>query len=150
AAPQMCTSGPPTHVGTATLLATGLPSTSTLSNTSIDILRIDCEGLPTIGCSLQISEPPPGVPLRGTILFSSGAQGFAYFGGETLGLPLLVRLQALGFRLVDRGWAPGWFASGGSVRKQSCRYATMMRWVHDNVHTTGPFCVFGSSGGASE
>jgi hypothetical protein len=150
AAPQMCTSGPPTQIGTATLLAAGLASASPLPNTTIDILRIDCEGLQTVGCALQITEPPAGVPLRGTILFSSGAQGFAYFGGETLGLPLLVSLQALGFRLVDRAWAPGWFTTGGSVRKQSCRYATMLRWVYDNLHTTGPFFAFGSSGGCAE
>ncbi len=146
---QSCV-GPPTGLGTVVELTRGVPIPGKLPNTTADVLRIDCDGVASVGVTLMISEPPTGVPLRGTIVFSTGALGTAFYGWELFGLPLLQRLQPLGFRLVDRAWTPGWFNTGGSIKKQSCRYGTLLKWIHDNYHTTGSFVAIGSSGGSAE
>ncbi len=147
---QSCGSGPPTTLGQVTVVSQGNTLPSPLPNTTFDVLRIDCAGLPPIGLALQISEPPAGVPVRGTIVFCSGGAGVVFYSSEQNGIPLFQRLLAHGFRLVDRLWAPGWFMDTMSIRKQSCRFATALQWIHDQYHTTGVFGAFGQSGGAAE
>ncbi len=111
---------------------------------------MDGQGNPSIDVELRVSEPDPLLPLRGTVLFGSGGTGVDFYteqpGGETLFLDLLGR----GFRLVEYRWTTGWFESGSSVKQQSARYAILLVWVHDNVHTTGAFCASGNSGAATE
>jgi hypothetical protein len=34
--------------------------------------------------------------------------------------------------------------------KESCRYATLLTWIHDNIHTGGKFVATGNSGGSAE
>ncbi|MEM7200746.1 MAG: hypothetical protein AAF628_10795 [Planctomycetota bacterium] len=136
--------------GTSTVVASGIPVPGPMPRTTADVLQIDCDGVPAIGVTIQITEPPPGTPVRGTIVFSTGDIGVTFFSSEFFGLPLFQTLSDLGFRLVDRAWVPGWFSHPVSVRKQSCRYATLLRYVHDQYHTTGIFGAFGSSGGAAE
>ena len=36
------------------------------------------------------------------------------------------------------------------MRKESCRYATLLTWIHDHVHTRGKFVATGNSGGSAE
>ncbi len=145
---QSCTTSPPYGLGQVTVLTASLPSASPLPWTTNDILRIDCEGLPAVAVVLQVSAPPPGVRERGTIVFANGAYGASFFSAEANGLPLFQVLQAAGYRLVDQAWAPSWFANAASVRKQSCRFATVLQWVHDHCHATGTFGAVGSSSGA--
>ena len=38
----------------------------------------------------------------------------------------------------------------GGMAAVSCRYATLLTWIHDTVHQSGGFCATGNSGGSSE
>jgi hypothetical protein len=91
-----------------------------------------------------------GVPYLGTVLMASGGNGVEYYGGPGGGDAIVQALLDSGLRVVDRRWSYGWFDSSAFVRPQSVRYATLLKWVYENVHTGGPFGVTGNSGGAAE
>jgi len=59
-------------------------------------------------------------------------------------------IAAMGFRVVDRSWAGGWPTAEGGLVKESCRYATLLTWVHDHLHKGGKFVATGNSGGSAE
>jgi hypothetical protein len=56
----------------------------------------------------------------------------------------------MGFLVVDRAWNGGWTTHEGGLRKESCRYATLLTWVHDHLHKGGKFVATGNSGGSAE
>ncbi|MEM7203572.1 MAG: hypothetical protein AAF628_25130 [Planctomycetota bacterium] len=147
---QGCTAGAPTQLGVVVVEAAGRPGHPSLPGSRVDIVRVECAGLPTLRAGVLIADPPAGTPRRGTVVLGTGAKGTAAFSSEPLGLPLVTSLLDAGFRIVDRAWQPGWFSSGGSVRKQSCRYATLLQWVFDEHHDGGAFGAVGSSAGSSE
>lgn len=150
ASAQLCTEGPPTTLGSVQVLLWGVPSTVPLPRTTNHVLQIDCEGIGSVAVHVQVSEPPPGIPARGTVVISNGSLGVATYSSEPDGLAVVRELQAAGFRVVDRAWVPGWFSGPEGVRKQSCRYATLLDWVDRTLHGPGPLCALGSSAGSGE
>jgi uncharacterized protein (TIGR03437 family) len=102
-----------------------------------------------VDVQIRIIEPSGGA-IRGTVVFSSGSSGTGFYEGNSG--PLFQSLTAIGFRVVDRAWAgpSGWVTSEGGFRKQSCRYATLLTWIRDRIHTQGKFVVSGNSGGSAE
>lgn len=144
-----CASGPPFGLGQVTVLQQTcnpgpLPGTTCLR------LLVQCAGIPDIEAELRITEPAPGVPLRGTVLFGTGGGGTDFYVDRPGGSELFQDLLARGFRIVDRRWQRGWFFDPFGVRRQSCRYATLLAWVRNNAHTSGAFVATGNSGGSGE
>ena len=136
---------------TATVLPGPGPSgPGTILNTTSALLRIEGQGNTPIQVELRISEPNATVPLAGTVLLSSSGGGTKFYGESTNGRMLLIELLAAGYRVVDRRWIVNWFSTEPSIKQQSARYATLLEWVDDNVHTTGSFNATGNSGGSSE
>jgi hypothetical protein len=80
----------------------------------------------------------------------SGSGGKSFYAGPQEGQLLLKAIAAMGFRVVDRNWTGGWTTSEGGLRKESCRYATLLTWIHDNLHKAGKFVATGNSGGSAE
>ncbi len=142
----------PTALGNVTLLADSCQDgPGPLPNTRCQSVLVECDSLSPIVCSLRITEPDSGVALRGTVVFGTGGSGMEFYGAQADGQALFTELAALGFRIVDRKWAsPGWFSGGALTRWGSCRYATLITWVHDTIHTDGAFCASGNSGGSAE
>ncbi len=147
---QSCYAGPPVSIGSITVVARGLPASTRMPNSTVDALTVHCRDLPDIGVLLQVTPPPAGVSERGTVVLGSGALGTTFYSAETNGFPLALALHQLGFRVVDRAWVPGWFTSAAGLRKQSCRYGTLLDHVFRTYHGTGAFCALGSSGGSAE
>jgi hypothetical protein len=56
----------------------------------------------------------------------------------------------MGFRMVDRAWDGGWTTQEGRLVKQSCRYATLLTWIHDHIHTEGSLSPPETPGGSAE
>jgi hypothetical protein len=139
-------------IGTVTVISsTTCPSgPGNLPNTTCMQLQVDSLSNPPIGVELRVLEPAPGVPQIGTVLFGIGGDGTDFYTAKAGGTELFVNLLALGFRIVDRRWETGWYSTGTSVREQSARYATLLTWVHDQLHTTGVFCASGNSAGSAE
>lgn len=112
-------------------------------------LEVTCEGLDPIEVDINVYEPT--APVQGTVLFGTGGSGTGFYLLGDDGADLRARLGASGYRLVDRKWAgEGWYVGTPGLRFASCRYATLLQWLHDNVHDVGGFCATGNSGGSAE
>jgi endo-1,4-beta-xylanase len=122
-----------------------------LANTTCRKLEVRCEGLTSIEAQIRITEPVAEIPLRGTVVFGSGGGGAGFYGSSPGGQTLFAEVAAIGFRIVDRAWVgKGWTTGEGGMRKTSCRYATLLTWIRDHIHTQGKFVASGNSGGSAE
>jgi hypothetical protein len=121
-----------------------------IPNTTCKILQVACPGLKPIQVQIRITAPAAGVPMRGTVVVGSGAGGNGLYAGQEGGKILVTEVAAMGFQVVDRAWAGGWTTHEGGLRKESCRYATLLTWIHDHVYTRGKFVATGNSGGSAE
>lgn len=120
-----------------------------LADTSCRRLEVSCPELKPIQVSIRVTEPATGVPFHGTVVMGSGQGGNSFYGNGP-GQILVKDIAAMGFRVVDRNWDGGWTTSEGGLRKESCRYATLLTWVHDTLHKSGKFIATGNSGGSAE
>jgi hypothetical protein len=100
---------------------------------------------------IRITEPAAGVPFRGTVVMGSGRGGDTFYAGQQ-GKILVQEVAAMGFRVVDRAWdgENGWSTKEAGFLKESCRYATLLTWIHDHLHKQGKFVATGNSGGSAE
>ena len=114
-------------------------------NTTCRRLEVSCPELRPIEVQIRVTQPAAGVATRGTVMLGSGGGGNAFYGS-----PLVRDLAAMGFLVVDRAWTGGWTTHEGGLRKESCRYATLLTWVHDHLHKSGKFVATGNSGGSAE
>jgi hypothetical protein len=125
-----------------------------IAGTACRQLQVTCPGLKPIAVQIRITEPAAGIPFRGTVVLGSGAGGSGFYvpGGDRQAF--LTSLTALGFRVVDRAWTGtgtrGWTTSEAGLKKEACRYATLLTWIHDHIHTGGKFVATGNSGGSAE
>lgn len=121
-----------------------------LPNASCLLLEVTALTNPLTNVELRVADPALGTPLIGTVVLGGGGIGADFFtdgvGGEDLSLALL----GAGFRVIDRRWPTGWFDAGTGVREQSARYAVLLDWIRTNLHTVGPLCAVGNSGGSAE
>lgn len=118
-----------------------------------------CPGVPAIDAEVLVAEPSTASP-PGTIVFGSGGGGGAYYedAGDGAGAagPMLERLRAKGFRIVERAWAGPpqsgqWFEGTAGPTASSCRYATLATWIKQRfTQNKGKFCGTGNSGGSVE
>lgn len=116
------------------------------ARTACRVVVVACPGLKDLRAQIRITEPDAGKQLRGTVVLGSGGGGGGFYGAQTL----VSELAAMGFRVVDRAWDGGWTTQEGGLKKEACRYATLLTWIHDSVHTGGKFVATGNSGGSAE
>ena len=136
-------------LGTVTESADACPA-GPVAETTCRRLVVSCPGVKDISAAIRISEPGSGVPFRGTVVIGSGGAGNSFYAGDPGGQILVKDIAAMGFRVVDRSWAGGWPTAEGGLVKESCRYATLLTWVHDHLHKGGKFVATGNSGGSAE
>ena len=111
-----------------------------------------CQGVADTTVRLKITEPT-GV-VKGTVILGTGTGGGSFY--ESFGQPavnnIILPLLRNGFRVVQRSWfgSNGWLTGPGGPSKLACRYATLVDGVYKNIHTSGPMCVSGNSGGSVE
>jgi hypothetical protein len=111
---------------------------------------VECPGLKDLQAQLRITEAASGKPLRGTVVLGSGGNGAGFYGSQKAGQLLAGELAAMGFQVVDRAWDGGWPTREGGLKKEACRYATLLSWIHGQIHTGGKFVATGNSGGSAE
>jgi hypothetical protein len=121
-----------------------------IANTVCRRFMVSCPSIKDIQVSVRIIEPAAGVPFRGTVVMGSGGAGAGFYGGDEGGQLLEKDIAAMGFRVVDRSWAGGWPTAEGGMVKESCRYATLLTWIHEHLHKGGKFVATGNSGGSAE
>lgn len=121
-----------------------------LAGTACRRLEVGCPDLKPLEVQIRITEPAAGVPPRGTVVMGSGGGGGTFYAVSPDVQGLVKDIAAMGFRVVDRSWKGGWTTHEGGLKKESCRYATLLTWVHDNLHKGGKFVATGNSGGSAE
>jgi hypothetical protein len=136
-------------LGSVRELASACPA-GPLADTACKRVEVSCDGMKAIEAQLRITQPAAGVALRGTAVLGSGSAGSGFYVGSKDVQALVKDLAAMGFRVVDRAWTGGWTTHEGGLKKESCRYATLLTWVHDQLHTDGKFVATGNSGGSAE
>jgi len=121
-----------------------------VANTTCRRLQVSCEGIKTIEVQIRITEPASNSTPRGTVVMGSGAGGNTFYGSSEAGQELVRSLTSMGFRTVDRAWQGGWTTHEGGLRKESCRYATLLTWIRMHLYSEGAFVATGNSGGSAE
>ena len=120
-------------------------------NTSCMVLEVNCPKLKPFHAQLRVTEPAAGVPYRGTVVMASGGSGTEFYADQEGGRILVGEIAAMGFRVADRSWdRPGWGMDGVGLVPESCRFATLLTWIHDRIHKGGKFITTGNSGGSAE
>jgi len=137
-------------LGTVTLLGACPSGSGSFPNTTCALLRVQASGLPDIDVEVRVTEPTPGAPYLGTVVLGSGGNGVEFYASQGGGDLVVQALLDGGVRVIDRRWTAGWFDSSPFVLPQSARYATLLQYLYENVHTGGSFGVTGNSGGAAE
>src|SRR5260370_29555540 len=80
----------------------------------------------------------------------SGGNGAGFYAGSEGGRILVGEIAAMGCRVVDKAWEGGTNTFEGGLKKQSCRYAALLTWIHDRIHKQGKFVATGNSGGSAD
>jgi hypothetical protein len=111
---------------------------------------VSCPGLKDLRAQLRVTEPPPGKPARGTVVFGSGGNGAGFYAAQPAMQTLVGELAEMGFLVVDRAWDGGWVTQEGGLKLEACRYATLLTWIHATLHRGGKFVATGNSGGSAE
>lgn len=148
-------------LGTATIGAGGACGVGTsIPTTRCLLATVNCPNGPRgdavaqLTANLKVSDPSGAV--TGTIVCFSGGTSTEFFetlSSGTAAAAVLTPLLALGYRVVQVGWASSPFAGSAGALGVMCRPATLLRAIYDDssIHTVGlPFVVLGQSGGASQ
>jgi hypothetical protein len=140
--------GPP-QLGSVTEGPEACPA-GPVANTTCRRLQVSCPDLKPIAVQIRITQPAAGAALRGTVVLGSGGGGGTFYAGAPPVQELVTQLAGMGFLVVDRAWNGGWTTHEGGLRKESCRYASLLTWVRDHLHRGGKFVATGNSGGSAE
>jgi hypothetical protein len=116
-------------------------------------LDITCPKLPDYTAYIKIVAPTR--QSFGTVLFTSGGDVNSLYEAYTYGQNVIrsvvsSRLTAVELTFGDPfSQGPGWEydANGAGVRAASCRYATVVQWVYDNLTNNNVLCATGNSAG---
>lgn len=126
------------------------PAPSKLANTTCQQMSVQCPGLARLGVEVLVSRPPDGIAVRGTVVLGTGGGGTGFYEASAASGAMVERLRVAGFIVVQRAWENGWHLTTAGMAAAACRYATLLQWVRDSVHTTGGFCATGNSAGSAE
>jgi hypothetical protein len=121
-----------------------------LARTDCRVVVVSCPAIRDLRAQVRVTQPAPDKQLRGTVVLGSGGNGGGFYGGQQGGQILAGELAAMGFRVVDRAWDGGWPTQEGGLKKEACRYATLLTWIRSQLHTEGKFAATGNSGGSAE
>lgn len=133
----------------------GSCSNGSLPRTSCRLLRVSCPDVADVQVEIRITDPPTGTSRIGTVVLGTGGGGTSYYEGDAVARAMMLDLSDAGYRLVQRQWigGDGWITGPGGFPAVSCRYATLLQYIHDNIHQsslTEALCATGNSGGSSE
>ena len=112
---------------------------------------------------VSIAVARPDGEARGTVAFFSGGGGRDWWGSEGSSGETLQEIRGEGLATVQVRWKDEWLGATQGDRagpeRLACRSATVIRWIHDEVHERlgaggepgrCGFCLTGTSGGASQ
>lgn len=145
--------GGPLPYGQASGADVSCPAGSPAGSACIRLV-VSCPDVPPATAVVQLTRPEAAVTNRGTVVLTTGGAGTLFNRTvSVLGSSMIAAFAAEGLLVADVAWdAPGVWG-GPQARTLACRSATLLRWVHDNLHTGGRsrlFAAQGTSGGAAQ
>jgi hypothetical protein len=123
-----------------------------IPGTSCVAVEVSCPGIESLTAEVRVSPPTGGKAVLGTVVLGTGGGGIGFGDVQPPVVEMITALRAKGYQIVRRRWTgkQGWLAGSAGAGALSCRYATLVTWIHDNVHVGGAFCAAGNSGGSAE
>jgi len=117
-------------------------------------LTISCPSVASYTADIKVTNPA-GASV-GTIVYTTGGGGNQLyedqfmFGNVAINNVVQANYTAVQTNFNDTGLGnTGWLDGPGGPLLLSCRWASLAKWVHDNVRTANTaFCATGNSGGA--
>ncbi len=117
---------------------------------------VTCPDVSEASAQLRLSRPTADVTHKGTIVLTTGGPGtFSYYGSpEDIPGKMVDTFVSDGLVTVDIQWEePGIWEGNSRATTLACRYATVSRWIYDNLHEGGEETLYvaqGNSGGAAQ
>lgn len=121
-------------------------------------MTVSCPGVPDVMAYVKTNSPT-GTPL-GTVTYNTGTDGNGLYESIfTYGTTAVQNVLNAGFTTVQIDWGTpfntsqpdGWALGPGGVLASACRYATVTKWIYDNIqldNASVPYCATANSGGA--
>ena len=153
-----CTDGATRPLGTVSDVSS-VTCQGTIANGVCQQMTVSCPDVPNVFAYVKTNYPtgtPVGVASYGTGTEGNGLYDTMFtYGAEYAIDPVL----AAGFITVQISWGTpfnssqpnGWVQGPGGVLAASCRYATVLQWIQQNIGTSTPnlpYCATANSGGA--
>jgi hypothetical protein len=150
---------PTDPLGRAMASSIDCPDTSSSFPGSCFAIDISCPEIADFAAYAKVTSPP-NLPL-GTVMFSTGGNGSGLYQDYTYGTTALENVLQAGYTVVQTSFGgpfnpsepDGWEKGPGGIRRAACRYATLARWVYDNINLGGasePLCATGESAGGQQ
>jgi hypothetical protein len=144
--------------GSATAEQITCPSVKGINGGQCYALNLSCPGLSDLNGYVVVNVPA-GAPV-GTVMLTTGAKSEElYWSAYAYGPDVIDGLLQAGFVTIQTSFGgpftknqpDGWQTGPGGVRRAACRYATLAKWVYDNVRpATVPLCATGNSSGSQQ
>jgi hypothetical protein len=151
-----CATGATRQLGTVSAVSS-VACKGAISNGVCQKMTVSCPGIPNVFAYVK-TNTPTGTS-KGTVTYGTGTDGNGLYDSIfTFGDVAVQNVLNGGYTTVQISWGTpfdstqpnGWVQGQGGVLAAACRYATVTKWIYDNIqnNTTLPMCATANSGGA--
>jgi hypothetical protein len=120
-------------------------------------MTVSCPDVPDVQAYVK-TVAPTGTSL-GTVTYNTGTDGNGLYESIfTFGSTAVQNVLNANYTIVEIDWGTpfntnqpdGWALGPGGLLASACRYATVTKWIYDNIqaNTALPYCATANSGGA--
>lgn len=151
-----CATGATRQLGTISAVS-NISCSGSIANGVCQQMTVSCPGVPDIFAYVK-TNAPSGTS-KGTVTYGTGTDGNGLYESIfTYGSTAVQNVINGGFTTVQISWGTpfnsnqknGWAQGPGGLLTAACRYATVTKWIYDNIqnNTALPMCATANSGGA--
>ncbi|HTZ84752.1 MAG TPA: hypothetical protein VMB66_16245, partial [Candidatus Acidoferrales bacterium] len=151
-----CATGATRQLGTISGVST-ISCSGSIKNGVCQQMTVSCPGVPNIQAYVKTNAPSGSS--KGTVTYGTGTDGNGLYESIfTYGSTAVQNVINGGYTTVQISWGTpfnnnqpnGWAEGPGGLLTAACRYATVTKWIYDNIqnNTSLPMCATANSGGA--
>ncbi|MFZ0732948.1 MAG: hypothetical protein WAM79_11535, partial [Candidatus Sulfotelmatobacter sp.] len=152
----VCATGATRQLGTISNVSS-ISCSGSIKNGVCQQMTVACPGVPNI--SAYVKTNAPSGTSKGTVTYGTGTDGNGLYESIFMyGSTAVQNVINGGYTTVQISWGTpfnsnqpnGWAEGPGGLLTAACRYATVTKWIYDNVqnNTSLPMCATANSGGA--
>ena len=151
-----CATGATRQLGTVSGVST-ISCQGSIAGGVCQQMTVSCPGVPDVLAYIK-TNAPSGTS-KGTVTYGTGTDGNGLYESIfTYGSTAVQNVINGGYTTVQISWGTpfnsnqknGWAQGPGGLLTAACRYATVTKWIYDNIqnNTSLPMCATANSGGA--